>query len=222
MYVRSKLSKEQTFSWLAAHENSFQYFSFVTALFINFLVVVSYVAPSLPVSEESGSSLVSQEDFNYVHPYIYYIIMLAGLVQVVCSTLTLFIYRRFHEPIILRRAWKERKPDVEYEDLERNLAFHILSFYFLLKDPVLLHNTLRVIFAVCGVSLSSWTSAFFFSYHLFDVVARSKMLQSVLKAVTQNGGVCTWLDISLSPIRVSTLHLRCITSCLPNILFMFD
>ena len=83
------------------------------------------------------------------------------------------------------------------------LKFILLSIYFFSTDGMLFFCFMCLATAILGITVSP----FWFAFHLLDITTKSKDLQNVFKAVTQNGDE--------PPIPVSYTHLT-----LPTILLV--
>lgn len=200
-----RLMQGQTFKVVKQYEAKIKDLSFFLAILINFFIICWYAAPTDP---DELDDLIQLPD---VPTLIHTIITMLGLVHIVCSVLTLYIFLRFNGELILRRKWckssssmsanslrpvlarqgagrgKREDNTTPYEEIPRDRWFYLMSTFYLLTDVKLVFYILYLAFSVLGVALSTVTGPFFFSFHLLDVIPRSELLKYVIKSVTQNG-----------------------------------
>lgn len=200
-----RLMQGQTFKVVKQYEAKIKDLSFFLAILINFLIICWYAAPTDP---DELDDIIQLPD---VPALIHTVIAMLGLVHIVCSVLTLYIFLRFNGELILRRKWcksssmsnhsslkpvlarqadsrgKREESVTPYEEIPRDRRFYVMSTFYLLTDVKLVFYILYLAFSVLGVALSTVTGPFFFSFHLLDVIPRSELLKYVIKSVTQNG-----------------------------------
>ena len=130
--------------------------------------------------------------FTAARPYHY---------KVLASVVIFALYALQNGPLQQRRMWREFEEQRTYEELLARardvsphgltsaaelcykLRFWLTSFGFVFMDGKGLFFAACMLAAVLGIV----HSPFWFAFHLLDVITKSKDLQNVFKAVTQNG-----------------------------------
>jgi hypothetical protein len=155
---------------------------FFTALVQNFVLVLRYSA---------DGAMDPDPLMQHYYSFLHVVQVVMGCGQVIASLVILALYSMQNSPLQQRRCWADYS-ELSYEELLEEasegsllfkLKFILLSIYFFSTDGMLFFCFMCLATAILGITVSP----FWFAFHLLDITTKSKDLQNVFKAVTQNG-----------------------------------